>query len=944
LSGTGKIKYPQDKNAQAAARKSQASDPNATAKEEAARLRAASPTGRAQGHPPGPASLTQVASEAITQQATPAGGRTTPSSVMTPSAIVAQQQAKAAKTGGPPQRPRREGDEPRAASPLGGQVPLKSLVGTIEDDSKPSRSMSPINAPPRPKPAPPLSTSPQTSPPAQFSSTFASQYQQPPSMGSATAALTASTRSQAVRSPSPTQRPSMDSPRGLQSARFTGPSISVDGRVDSPTHLNMAPANASFAHDVGPSKRETWLQSALALAVARGFLLTDVPKDRGEGGQDVSERASEDLAAASHTDGSRQTIEVLLLLKQELAKLKVRRPRVRTCWHLTLHQRGMLDQGGKAEAQIAQAVQGRNIAMQDAARSRAKLAALEANAPADFARAERELASDLERQLAEASRARIDYEQRLGQLTTELSHERAARVAAESRATAANQRAEATEGSYSRSLTDYAELQRRAHSHETAIQSHLEQIASLTATSTRAQADHAHAKARLETSETSLDQYLRTLEQTQSTLTAANAQADEMQALWVQAKEDAAAAEARANELQAALDLKERETTASTLRADELERVLRTTRSEHDAMRALTSGGLADLVAASKAGKSRDIETADLHAQQVSAAEEEARSLRDLAKESRIRANDAFAELAESRQRQAGFEKQVLTLRSEMAALRSQHATALDEVALHKGAVNSRELELRERQRAHEAAEAKAAVMHSVLSEHGLAEDATLTRSSSSLSNLSTDQLVRRVQELEARLDARSRSQRALEAAHDSARRDLQSAEQQVRDSARERAVHADQLGQLQGELERSRSPVNGSDYGSGANTRAIRAETDLQDLQERHRGLEASHHKAVQYVKVCLCLDLFRDLLTRPQGTEKMLRRMKEELTKHKSRVEELETKLASRADSPSSSGLSDLRQQLLALQQVRRSSLSVDSLLTLPRKPNGRPPKTRR
>ena len=747
---------------------------------------------RARSPPPmaaaGPSSSTDRAASPVNGRA---GGSRPPAAttVVPPPAVVApasfgQAMNTSPPTASPPQPPNGIVKAPQRPWREGDDVvqPARAASPTIAV----TRSVSPngIVTAARPRATQPQSTaSPKTSPPSPFNAQFNGQ--------------TAPTgRGQYARSPSPHgQQRSMDA----ELAAVVPPPVAS---------ISSAPA------PVVDGKREQWMRAALALASQRGFLLP--PADEGDARGSI-----ESLSA------DRKLVEALVQLKTELGQARS----------------DLVAQATEAERRVGSSTAAQQSALQEAAYCRAKLHALESGLPADYAKVDRERSVELERKLAGALAERQALERRLARLEADHEAERTARSAAEERAHQSTARVEATETSYSRALTDYAELQRRAHANESTLQQHVERVASLSALAAQHETDHTHARARLETTEASLDQYLRTLESTQHALTAANAQSQEFQALWAEAKTEADEARRELAALRTAHDQRAHEADAAATRADELERVLKTTRAEHEAMRALANGGLAELVAAAKSAKAIDPDDHP-HAQQLRVARDETEAVRLLHSDSRTRAEAAQAELAESHERTGQLERQLLALRSEVAVLRSQHASALDDASRHRNQVAARELDLRERARAVEAAEAKAGVMRAILAEHGLSDDG-LNDGSPQLGGSTESQLVRRIQELEARLEARDHTHRQLESAHDDARRDLEAAEHQLRESGRHRQTASDQVALLTDELNRARSPHAG---GPESDARATKAESDLAELTERHRGLEASHAKAVQY------------------------------------------------------------------------------------------------
>ena len=515
----------------------------------------------------------------------------------------------------------------------------------------------------------------------------------------------------------------------------------------------------------------------------------------------------------------------------------------------------MAQQASEADEKVVQAEQGRSTALHEAAFYRAKLAALDVNSPADFAKIDREHSAELESRLTTVLLERSELEKKVSQLESDLAQHIQSRQLAEEHITAASQRAEATESSYSRSLTDYAELQRRAQANEGVLQEHAERLARLTSESQMSNAELNHAKARLESADASIEQYLRTLEQTQAALNAANAQADEMQALWADSNREATDAKSLLEQLRNDLATRDSQLSASKAHVEDLERVISALRVDQESMRTLTSGSLSDLVNASKNIKLHNDGLENLHVEQLKAIQNELTTFHQLHAGSRAKVESVQAELAEAHNKVAFLERQSLASRSEIASLRALHAAALDDAARHRNQVTNRENDYRERHRAVELAEAKVHSLRSLLVEHGIpfepsAEDSPRMESGE---GQSVEQLIGRIRELETRLEAREVSHRALTSAHEEARRDLEKAEQRVRDGVKHQQVASDQVNQLQDELERARSPQSrhgSEDYGAYA-VRAQEAENNLADLQERHKGLEASHMKAVQYVKV---------------------------------------------------------------------------------------------
>jgi hypothetical protein len=345
--GLGKIRYPPDNNRQTNSqnvlRKSsangvvvqspqqlqqmqqqqqlpyvQVSSPNP---DDALRTRAASPTQQPRAN----GSIVQNMSSPLSmqqQQQEPNGLRQSvkAAKVLGPVGNVSRSSPPAVVSGSPPQRPRRDDDPPlngstrsvsRATSPTqgGSQGQSRGLVGTMSNGSLQQQQQGPgqepaqrAMSPPagsRPRAAPALvvangsSPSPQNSPPTQHSSQLPSGI--------------AAARAHLVRSPSPN--------------RLNGSASSHDGQEYS--HEDGFYYGSNKAVDGGDeTKKQKWLRSALSLAAQKGFLLPQpVTGDKDE---ETARSSVEGIEASLSAKDSKKVVEALVLLKQDLAKAKVR--------------------------------------------------------------------------------------------------------------------------------------------------------------------------------------------------------------------------------------------------------------------------------------------------------------------------------------------------------------------------------------------------------------------------------------------------------------------------------------------------------------------------------------------------------------------------------------------------------------------------------------------
>ena len=296
MCSSGKIKYPQDptRTGQQVIRKTSvpqmtgitANAPSTSTGAPSQPDRATSPTG-GRSKPNGAPSFGQVLGSTqvngANEPASSAAPPVTSSTSVIPLSMQQQVQTKIAKRAEPPQRPRREGDEPaqRALSPSG------SAVRAISPTGGRSKIVTPIVT----------NGSPKTSPPSPFSSQFPAG------------------RGQYTRSPSPHQN-----------------------RSGEPVAKEVTSSDDGFyyrSNGVGPTtndsslkKREQWMKSALMVATQKGYILpTRNDETAGKDSKDSPASAVIDkLAAAAPATGTisvGKVVEALVLLKTELARAKV---------------------------------------------------------------------------------------------------------------------------------------------------------------------------------------------------------------------------------------------------------------------------------------------------------------------------------------------------------------------------------------------------------------------------------------------------------------------------------------------------------------------------------------------------------------------------------------------------------------------------------------------
>lgn len=580
--------------------------------------------------------------------------------------------------------------------------------------------------------------------------------------------------------------------------------------------------------------------------------------------------------------------------------------RLRVKRTLKRNQQGRLaNQAVGSDDQIEALTRSRAAALHEAAYYRAKLAAFESAAAAAagnsngggggggvdaVAKVERERASELERRLADTLADRHALEAKLAKLEHEVEHHSTMRGSIEERHQAAISRAETAESAHARAVADLAEVEALARTHEQTISDHVAKLGQLSSRHDLASSERDEFKERAIEHERSVERHALALEQVQVALVAAHARNDELNQSWDRATTEATEHRQTLSRLERELEEVRGDHATATARCDELERILKSTKDEHDATRIVATGSLAEILDAHKKKKrtrsikpnagdrevdangddedeeEEDEDESSPHALRLRAVEEELGSVKQVHADTRTRADALATELGEARTREARLHAEVASLRHQVSTLQSRHAAALDDVARHESLAKEREAATLEHARTRRAGEVKVGILRNLMADHGIAvtEDDLATTTTTTLppmsGNESAEQLYERVNELESLLEQKTKAHRDLDSTHQDARRELD-------DLTRQRDEHADELRKLRDANEAASSPED--------QERLARVQGELETLQQRHSQLEQTHLKAVQYVK----------------GTEKMLRRMKEELTRYKERCDELDS-----------------------------------------------------
>lgn len=412
---------------------------------------------------------------------------------------------------------------------------------------------------------------------------------------------------------------------------------------------------------------------------------------------------------------------------------------------------------------------------------------------------------------------------------------------------------------------------------EAELRDHADKVLAQTSVLQQQEADQMKLEAQVEELLHSRDQHVRALEQARTALQAASARAEEVDIQHQRARDQIVRMETDFSEIRGELEARNSEIDAARVRMAEAENSWAKSRQEADALRALTTGGLGELLDTHRDLRSDEDRASRGHAEKVIAMEGEISSLRDMLKEASHRADNAQQDVARERQKLGEMEVEGMTLRSQIIGLRTQLSSAHADGGRLRRDLAAREAHLREKSAAAASADVRLETLRKYLADHGIVEGELNSRDTGASSS--------RVAELEEQLANRTRL-------HERAERELQRVSQQKRDTET-------RLESLSGEVERLRTSSSSSIHENGDGSAEARAEEaerkleeaegKLEEVETSYKGrlqqLEEDYQLAVHYVKyVIYVLILFISSSNRDsRGTEKMMRKMKDELTKQK-------------------------------------------------------------
>lgn len=583
-------------------------------------------------------------------------------------------------------------------------------------------------------------------------------------------------------------------------------------------------------------RREAALRVVLSRAIKEGFVVED----------DSIDVPSPDMV--SDDDQVRQLVKALVQLKHEKSNLQN---------DVAAQVRQMSDKMYETERL-------QKSALQEAAYYRAKLQALETNSPVQISRLESERIAELEHQLESTANEYSKNKAELDRLQSEVSRHQEISTSATDREAETLKRAEEAEEENAALREQLEEIRARADGHEKSLRDHNERFITLTSTHNQREAERDQYKSQLDDLTAKHEDFTRMLEEAQLAIVAAGNRSDELENLHGQAKEHISHLEQEIADLRHQLDVKEREVEAANARAADAENMHNQSREEITSLRSLTTGRLGELVTSSRSLNEDSSRSLKGHQDQLRALEEEKSSLLKLLREAGQRVDATEALVSTHRQKQRDVEQSHNQLRSDLRVHRTKLMSAQTEMSKYRDAVAAKDAELRDRDLAVTELQTRVHLLRKLLGEHGV------NITDNELDNAEAPS----TSELESQLREKAR-------AHENAQREID----ELTRRCHEAEDKVESLGRLVERMKDARSSSAGSvrspspggtqsdthAHSHDPATRAVEAERRLADVETQYKekiaALEGDYQTAVRYVK----------------GTEKMLKRMKDELNKQK-------------------------------------------------------------
>lgn len=497
----------------------------------------------------------------------------------------------------------------------------------------------------------------------------------------------------------------------------------------------------------------------------------------------------------------------------------------------------MVEQAKQASDRFAEAERIKSTATQEAAYYRAKIAALEANNKTEVHHVERDRIVDLERHMSALMNERWSQDRKLNELSDSLALHTMLYDQAEVRASDALKRSEKADEAHNRIAELYNELLERYEVLEVKLRDHADKLVSQSSLLEQREADEVGLRGQLDELLQSKENHIRALEQARIALQAASARAEEVDMQYQRAREQISAIESDLAELRGEVETRTLEAEAARARLTDVENSWTKSREEADAFRALTTGGLGELLDSHKDLKADEDRLLRGHSEKLQAVEAEAQSLRLLLRETTLKVDEAQKKMADERRRTREQESEQLILRSQIVALRGQLSQAHADVGRSRKETSEKDNLLRDKDKEISDTSLKMGMLRNYLAENGVGIDEGEFRPSSRSKGSASPEAIA---ELENKLAERTRLQ--------------ENAERELAQFVRRAREVEGQVTQLSAQLHHARSTQNASSDTADAEARAEDAERKLEETErgykERLHQMEEDYQIAVHYVK----------------------------------------------------------------------------------------------
>ncbi|CAI2167073.1 18308_t:CDS:10 [Funneliformis geosporum] len=508
---------------------------------------------------------------------------------------------------------------------------------------------------------------------------------------------------------------------------------------------------------------------------------------------------------------------------------------------------------------ITESERARTAALQEAAYFKAKLTAIMNSSESKLASIEVKRANDLEKRLTQALTEKENIHNKYMQSQQKLNYETAIRESAEEQTKIATFRAEEAEEAHARALSNLATLHSRATTAEALLRETKTKLIETSADLTQNRSGNDSILSQLNKLQQSVEQHQRALEKANDALTVANERTSEFEKLWKQSRQEIQILEKETSSLRAELDVKMQDLDRLKARAIEMESLLDKAHKESETMRATIQEGMNNLLDNSSKSNS-DLSNYLNVTDKLQLVEQELSELKIIHAETQRFANDASTDLSDAKVKILQLESSVMKARSESAQLQRRLGESNDEIMKIKVRLREKERTLDEKVRALEDSEVKAGMMRDVMTERGILFG-NLTGGQQASTSLQFREMEARYRELE-NMYTKAQAENAK----------FKDVLQKIYDA--ERSSNGD-----------SKNLTSNIISNLALEEKLRVTDKELNETQQQFdvtrqklNQLETDYKTATHYVK----------------GTEKMLRRMKDELTKNKSESSKLKLQLS--------------------------------------------------